>query len=167
MSPRAERLRLPPGYGSPSTTLGWPEVRSRLEEAPAYWVATCRPDGRPHVVPVDGLWIDDVWYYGGGPDAVHVRTALANPEVVMHLPDPHRSVIVEGRVRTARPEPGLARRLMAASRAKYPQYGGGTDPGAYDDALALHPRRVLAWSSYPTDATRFVFDEESGTASAG
>lgn len=158
MSPRAERLRLPGGYGTPSTTLEWAEVRARLAEARAYWVATCRADGRPHVVPVDGLWLDDVWYYGGGPDAVHVRTARANPAVVMHLPDPHKSVIVEGRVRPARPDEPLARRLLAASNAKYPEYGAGSDPAAYDDALALHPARVLAWSSYPRDATRFVFD---------
>lgn len=159
MSPRAEPLRLPDGYGSSSTTLDWTDVRSRLAEAKAYWVTTCRPGGRPHVVPVDGLWVDDVWFYGGGADTVHVRTALANPEVVMHLSDPHRAVIVEGRVRTARPDAPLARRLLAASNAKYPEYGAATDPGAYDDALALHPRRVLAWSSYPTDATRFVFDD--------
>src|SRR3712207_837058 len=159
MWPRAERLSLPPGYGSPSTTLDWTEVRNRLEEAKAYWLATCRPDGRPHVVPVDGVWVADEWFYGGGADAVHVRTARANPEVVMHLPDPHRSVIVEGRVREARPDAELARRLLAASNAKYPEYGRRTDPGAYDDALALLPRRVLAWSAYPTDATRFVFDD--------
>jgi nitroimidazol reductase NimA-like FMN-containing flavoprotein (pyridoxamine 5'-phosphate oxidase superfamily) len=159
MSPRAELLRLPRVYGRPSTTLDWTEVRSRLEEAKAYWVATCRADGRPHVVPVDGLWLDDVWFYGGGPTAVHVRTARANPEVVMHLPDPHRSVIVEGRVRQARPDPELARRLLAASNAKYPEYGARTDAGAYDDTLALQPRRVLAWTAYPTDATRFVFDD--------
>lgn len=157
MTPRAERLRLAEGYGAPSRTLDWAEVRDRLEEAKTYWVATCRPDGRPHVVPVDGLWLDDLWFYGGSPDAVHVRTALANPEVVMHLPDPHRSVIVEGRVRQIHPDAELARQLVAASAAKYPEYGG-TDPGAYDGALALHPVRVLAWSSYPTDATRFVFD---------
>jgi nitroimidazol reductase NimA-like FMN-containing flavoprotein (pyridoxamine 5'-phosphate oxidase superfamily) len=163
MSPRAELLRLPDGYGTPSTTLDWAEVRARLEEARAYWVATCRPDGRPHVVPVDGLWFDDVFYYGGGPDAVHVRSARANPEVVMHLADPHRSVIVEGRVRPAAPGAALARRLLAASNAKYPEYGTSSDPAAYDDALALHPRRVLAWSSYPRDATRFLFDEAGAT----
>ena len=157
--PRTELLRLPPGYGSPSTPLAWTEVRARLVAAEAYWVATSRPDGRPHVVPVDGLWLDDVWYYGGAEDAVHVRTARANPDVVMHLPDPRWSVIVEGRVRAARPDPGLARRLAEESAAKYPEYGAAPDPGAYVDALALDPVRVLAWSAYPTDATRFVFGE--------
>ncbi len=60
MEPRAEPLRLPTGYGTPSTTPDWAEVRSRLASAPQYWVITCRADGRPHVVPVDGPWLDDV-----------------------------------------------------------------------------------------------------------
>ena len=29
----------------------WPEARRRLAEADTYWLATVRPDGRPHVVP--------------------------------------------------------------------------------------------------------------------
>jgi nitroimidazol reductase NimA-like FMN-containing flavoprotein (pyridoxamine 5'-phosphate oxidase superfamily) len=155
MEPRAEPLRLPTGYGTPSTTLDWAAIRSRLASARQYWVVTCRADGRPHVVPVDGLWLDDVWYYGGGDDAVHVRTARDRPQVAMHLPDPQRCVVVEGRVRPARPDPALARRLAAESRAKYPEYGAGAD--AFAGALALDPLRVLAWTSYPTDATRFVF----------
>ncbi len=156
--PRAEPLRLPTGYGTPTATLDWGPVRSRLAAAPTYWVVTCRADGRPHVVPVDGLWLDDVWYYGGADDAVHVRTARAHPQVAVHLPDPQRCVVVEGRVRPARPDPALARRLAEESRAKYHEYGSGADATAFADALALHPARVLAWTSYPADATRFVFD---------
>jgi hypothetical protein len=104
---------------------------------------------------VDGLWLDDVWYYGGGDDAVHVRTARARPQVAVHLPDPQRVVIVEGRVRPASPDPALARRLAGASRAKYPEYGAGAE--SFAGALALDPVRALAWTSYPADATRFVF----------
>jgi len=159
MSPRSEVLRLPQAYGAPAAVLDWAVVRVSLERAKAYWLATCRADGRPHVVPVDGLWLDDIWYYGGAPDAVHVRTAMRNPDVVMHLPDPQRSVIVEGRVRPARPGTGLARRLLEASNEKYPEYGRAADPAAYNDVLALRPTRVLAWTAYPRDATRFLFGE--------
>jgi hypothetical protein len=76
----------------------------------------------------------------------------------MHLPDATRTVIVEGRVRRAEPDAELARRLGDASTAKYPEYGAASDPKAFDDALALHPTRVLAWTAYPRDATRFLFD---------
>ena len=42
-----------------TTTLAWPTVRQRLEQAARYWLVTTRPDARAHVVPVDGLWVDD------------------------------------------------------------------------------------------------------------
>ena len=72
--PTATTLRFPPGYGTARRTMSWGEVRARLEAAPAYWLSTARPDGRPHVVPLDGIWLDDVWWYGGSPDTVHIRT---------------------------------------------------------------------------------------------
>ena len=45
---------MPEGYGvpeGPEGLLGWEEVDARLAEARVYWMATTRPDGRPHVVP--------------------------------------------------------------------------------------------------------------------
>jgi pyridoxamine 5'-phosphate oxidase-like protein len=154
MDPIAERLELPDGYGRVTTTLAWATVRAALEEAMHYWVTTVRPVGRPHAVPVDGLWLDDAWFYGGSEQAVHYRNALASPRVVMHLPDPAKAVVVEGDARLARPSPALARRLAKASHAKY---GYGPDAQAYEGALGLYPRRVLAWSAFPRDATRFRF----------
>ena len=59
MDPKIEQLPLPEVYGKPSKLLRWEDVRRDLEEAPVYWVASTRPDGRPHVVPRDGLWLED------------------------------------------------------------------------------------------------------------
>ena len=157
MAPKAVRLELPAGYGRAKKTLAWEEVRARLEEAKAYWVATVRPDGRPHVVPVDGVWVDDVWYYGGATETVHQRNLETNENVVMHLQDPYQAVIVEGTVRTEPTTPEQAQRIADASYAKYPEYGENP-ASAYAEALGLHPTKVLAWSAFPTDATRFLFD---------
>jgi hypothetical protein len=38
-------------------------------------------------VPVDGLWVDGVWYFGGHADTVHQRNLRNNPEVAIHLAD--------------------------------------------------------------------------------
>jgi hypothetical protein len=57
--PIAEKLVLPKGYGQ-TTRLTWESVRGQLVEAKQYWLATNRADGRPHVVPVHGLWVDDL-----------------------------------------------------------------------------------------------------------
>ena len=86
--PIAEKLVLPEGYGQTTETLAWEQVRAQLEQAKQYWLATNRGDRSPHLVPVDGLWVDDLWYYGGSPATTHVQRVRANPQVTMHLPRP-------------------------------------------------------------------------------
>ena len=156
MEPLAELLDLPKEYGKPKEPLEWATVRAELERAERYWIATVRDDGRPHSVPVDGIWLGEAWYYGGSPEAVHHRSVMANPDVVMHLEDAMKAVIVEGQVRHAIPPEEVARKLAEASRQKY---GYGMDAGDYEKGgvLMLRPRRVMAWMSFPTDATRFRF----------
>lgn len=155
--PTATPLRFPSGYGTATHTVPWEEVRARLEAAPAYWLSTSRRDGRPHVVPVDGIWVDDVWWYGGAPETVHIRTIEANPQAVMHLPDPMQAVIVEGVVRRVTPKEELALRMADVANEKYAHYGLQNDAATYASALGLFPMRVLAWSAFPADATRFQF----------
>jgi Pyridoxamine 5'-phosphate oxidase len=36
----------------------WAQGRRDLEEAELYWLSTVRPDGRPHVTPLLGIWLD-------------------------------------------------------------------------------------------------------------
>lgn len=59
-----------PGYGIPSGSEGllpWGFVEERMANARKYWVATVRPDGRPHLTPVWGLWVEGAFYFGSGP----------------------------------------------------------------------------------------------------
>jgi nitroimidazol reductase NimA-like FMN-containing flavoprotein (pyridoxamine 5'-phosphate oxidase superfamily) len=44
----------------------WAEARGRLEEGGTYWLATARPDGRPHVMPVLGVWVDGALCFSAG-----------------------------------------------------------------------------------------------------
>src|SRR5687768_7996686 len=94
--PRVEQLDLPKDYGTPKKLLAWSDVSARIEKSFAYWLATTRPDGRPHVMPRDGIWLDNVLYYGGSPKTVHNRNLEKNPNVVMHLEDAQGATIVEG-----------------------------------------------------------------------
>lgn len=156
-APLVELLELPDGYGTPTTTLAWDVVRTSLAEARQYWLATVRSGNRPHVVPLDGFWLDDVWYYGGSPDTVHARSVLANPHAALHLPDPWKVVIVEGDVRRVQPGDQGAQQLADLANAKYPEYGIEFTANTYAEVSALFPRRALAWTSFPRDATRFTF----------
>jgi hypothetical protein len=162
MDPTATPLRLPAEYGTVRRTMAWPEVSRRLGEALRYWLATVRPDGRPHVVPVDGLWLDDAWYSGGHPSTVHQRNLRHSPEMVVHLEDAGRAVVAEGRGVVVAADAALADRLVAASKEKY---GYGPPAAVYRDGVwRLRPRRVLAWDTFPDDATRFDFPDGSATS---
>ena len=49
-----------------ATATPWAAARERLanpEPGRTYWLATVRPDGRPHVRPLLGLWLDDAFYF--------------------------------------------------------------------------------------------------------
>jgi len=52
-----------PGYGTETSEKGlipWAEAEQRLIASTNYWVATVSADGAPHLMPVWGVWADDV-----------------------------------------------------------------------------------------------------------
>jgi Pyridoxamine 5'-phosphate oxidase len=154
VNPTAELLDLPPAYGTPERTLDWDSVQERIEAAERYWLSTTRPDGRPHTMPVDGIWMNGLLYFGGAPETVSMRNVKANPEVVMHLEDPLQVVILEGIAEWVTPSPEDADRLRDVSNAKY----GYAPPDGYSGgSWGLRPRRALAWMEFPKDCTRFTF----------
>ncbi len=154
-SVRAEQLPLPPEYGAPATTLAWADVEARLQAATQVWLATVRPDGRPHTVPVDSLWVDGAAWFGGGANTVKHRNLLADGRATVHLPDAGAAVIIEGRCELVTPDGPTVKRLRAASKEKY----GWAPPAAGYAAgvWCLRPSKVMAWTSLPVDATRFLF----------
>lgn len=157
MNPTAEQMDVPPDYPVPSQLIAWETVSEKLRGAPVYWLASVRPDGRPHLVPRDGTWLDDALYYGGSPETVHARNVGNEAPVTMHIGDGQEAVIVEGVVRVERLSGAAAVQLAGLSSEKYPQYGQ-MDPAMYaDGVLVLRPTRVLAWTSFGLDATRFRF----------
>jgi hypothetical protein len=158
--PSASSLPLPPAYGKPTRPMAWSDADDLLTESRVYWIASVRPDGRPHVVPSDGIWLDDALYFGGSPDTVHMRNVRATGRAVAHVGDGlAAAVIVEGNVTDETPTPDVAGRLAVANNTKYADYGMTIKPEDYvsTGVTALRARRVLAWTRYPENATRFEF----------
>jgi len=90
-----------PGYGvvgerEGSGLLAWLWATTRLEASHDYWLATVRPDGRPHVRPVWGVYFDDRLWFSSGPGSRKVANIRCNDAVVMTTDDPFTPVIVEG-----------------------------------------------------------------------
>ena len=164
--PRSDRPTMPDGYGVPETldgTLDWSVVADRLRAATHYWMATTKPDGRPHVVPRWGVWIDERFWYDGSPETVHARNLTANPACTLHLESGAEAVVLEGTSRPADP-PGAEQgaRLAAEFGRKYADsgYSPAADAWEGDDAGGLAvftPDKALAWFRFPIDVTRFRF----------
>lgn len=155
MPPITEQLRLPSGYGSPNRLLDWSSVEQRLIDSLHYWLATIRRDGSPHVVPVDGIWLDDGCYFGGDPASVHIRNLRRDGRATLHLEDGESAVIVEGLAEWVKPSKTVARQLATETTAKYgyPQSASDYLEGSWQ----LRPAKVLAWNTLYVDATRFLF----------
>jgi hypothetical protein len=83
----------------------------------------------------------------------------ANPHVTMHLAGPWKIVVVQGEARVSKPSPEMAQRLADLAKHKCAEYGITFEASSYSEPGALHPRRVIAWSSFPKDATRFTFSD--------
>jgi hypothetical protein len=157
---------MPEGYGVPETvdgTLDWADVEARLVESLHYWMATTRPDGRPHVVPRWGAWLDGRLWYDGSPETLHVRNLHTNPACSLHLEDGAKAVVLEGTAAPASP-PGLefGSRLSDAIGGKYGSRGYSPGPDSWEGEAAgglvvFTPAKALAWFDFPTDVTRFRF----------
>ena len=158
--PRVDRPEIPAAYGVGRATehVDWNHVEERLTEARVYWIATVGSGGRPRVRPVDGMFVDGVIYVGGSPETRWVRESLANPHVSVHLDGPD-VVIVDGDAEVMdNNSDEFAERMAAASHAKYPEYGMTAASFKGPGPIAIRPRKVIAWTDFMKDPTRFRFD---------
>ncbi len=158
---------MPEGYGVPTTEegmLAWSWASKRLERALIYWVATTRPDGRPHAVPIWGAWVDGTFYFEGSPETRRGRNLATNPAIVVHLERGDDIVIVEGIAEEVPgPNPSLASRVADAFTAKYlPKYGYRSARDSWHEGglYAVRPRVALAWAEFPITATRWRFGDD-------
>ena len=162
-----DRPWMPDGYGVPTTDeglLSWSTIEERLVDSLHYWMATTRPDGRPHVVPRWGAWIDGALYYDGSPETVHARNASANGACTLHIGDGKDVVVIDGRTGASEPVMGdKGERIAAEIGRKYGDRGYAPEPDAWSglDAgglMVFVPDKAIAWFDFPTDITRFRFD---------
>lgn len=80
MTERTPTTTLDREYSSPGASArAWSDGQRTLEAAEIYWVATVRPDGRPHVVPLLAVWLDGAVYFCTGPDERKAKNLDANP----------------------------------------------------------------------------------------
>ena len=135
--------------------LPWSWAEERLAGSRNYWIGTTRADGRPHVSPVWGVWIDDSVVWGSSSRSLKARNLARDPSVVVHLESGDEVVILEGVVEPVQVDGRIADAFAA-------KYDWRPDPDGADSGpwYRLRPTFALAYleREYTRTATRYAFD---------
>lgn len=83
---------------SPDGLLGWEWAESRLARSRNYWVATASAAGRPHAMPVWGIWLPETerFVFSCADGSRKARNLRENPGVVVTADDSVEVVSLEG-----------------------------------------------------------------------
>ena len=99
--PRSERPDMA-GYGVTDDSEGllpWSWAEERLVNSRTYWFVSVNAGGRPHAMPVWGVWMPERerWGMSCATSARKVRNIRDNDQVVVTTDDPASCVSLEGR----------------------------------------------------------------------
>lgn len=164
MTTRADRPAMPAGYGlaqTPPEDAGarWSAAERKLAAARNYWITSTRASGRPHAMPVWGIWLDGALMFSTSRDSQKGRNLARDPRVVAHLESGDDVLILEGTLAEAS-DASLLARYADAYEAKYSFRPDPASPG--DVVFVLRPDRALAWEEqdFVNSAIRWRFDPQ-------
>ena len=109
-----------------SKTTSWDMARERLEnpEVPrTYWLATVRPDGAPHLMPVIAFWLDGALNMVVGEGTRKARNLAANSRAVVATGStklPSLDIIVEGQAQPLTDEAEVSEVVEFLGTANWP-----------------------------------------------
>jgi nitroimidazol reductase NimA-like FMN-containing flavoprotein (pyridoxamine 5'-phosphate oxidase superfamily) len=149
-----------PGYGivgaeDGSGLLPWAWVSRKLTKCRTFWLATVYAgQGRPHVMPLWGVWVDDAFFFSTGKNSRKSQNLAANSLCTVMNDDGEEAVVIEGGAKPTEDE-ALLERVAAAYKKKYKM-----DPRVMNEPIfELRPTKVFAFieKSFPKSATRWRF----------
>jgi hypothetical protein len=109
-------------FSSPNATPSeWSLGRAALTDAEVYWLSTVRPDSRPHVTPLLGVWLSGAMYFCTGPDERKAKNLAHNHHCVLTTGHNHLDgvdLVLEGTAETVDDGAEL-RRVADAYELKY------------------------------------------------
>ena len=100
--PKATRPYWPDALGNASDTAAglkpWSWALERLEKSHNYWIATSRPDGRPHLMIVWGVWWQDAFWFSTRRRTRKAKNLANNVHCAVATERSDEAVILEGTV---------------------------------------------------------------------
>ena len=100
LEPKVSRPHWPDAVQNPSIDLSalkpWGWALECLEKSHNYWIATTRPDGRPHLMLVWGIWWQDAFWFSTGRRTRKAKNIAADPRCVIATEKADEAVILEG-----------------------------------------------------------------------
>jgi Pyridoxamine 5'-phosphate oxidase len=161
--PKSTRPQMP-GYGLPrgkKGLLSWKWAEGRLKKSREFWIATTRPDGRPHVMVVWALWLDGRLYFSTGKTSRKAQNLAHNPHCTMCTEKADEAVILEGVVETER-DVHRIREFIRLYEKKYDWKLGEMAEGLLslkDPVFYLQPKIGFGFweKKFATSATRWLF----------
>ncbi|MFI1399553.1 pyridoxamine 5'-phosphate oxidase family protein [Streptomyces sp. NPDC020681] len=155
-------------YSDPKAAAAdWPSTVERLRAAEVYWLSTVRPDGRPHVTPLIGVWQDGALHFCTGPDERKAKNLRDNQEVVLttganSLTEGY-DLVIEGEAVRLTDETRL-RALAGAYVEKYGKdwefevaNGAFRHPAGQALVFRVEPRTAFGFAKDPYAQTRWQF----------
>jgi PPOX class probable F420-dependent enzyme len=153
-----------PAYGILPATEGsgllpWAWAVDRLTLSHDYWLATVWPDGRPHVMPVWGVWAEDALWFSSAKDSRKARNLARNPKAVMTTDNPLEPVVVEGVVKVVAEHQKIAQFAEWVDGKYQTNYGVAFFDSAANGCFRLSPSWAFALreGDFTGSPTRWTF----------
>jgi PPOX class probable F420-dependent enzyme len=158
--PHASRPHMP-GYGiqragQGSGLLPWAWAEERLTASRNYWVTSVWPDGRPHSMPVWGVWDGEAFWFSSGNRSRKARNLGADPRCVVTTEDASEPVVIEGDADIVREQDAIA----PVAELMNSKYGGITvEFLAANATIRVRPRWAfgIAHDDFTGSPTRWDF----------
>jgi hypothetical protein len=153
-----------PGYGllpagEGTGLLPWSWAEEKLAACRNYWLVSVWPDGRPHTMPVWGMWHEGMLWFSSSKGSRKSRNLIADSRCVVATEDTQNPVVVEGTAELVSSPRDLAT-MLAVENAKYStDYGIESLDPALNSSFRVRPQRVFGMeaSDFTGSPTRWDF----------
>ena len=144
-------------YGNPP--LEWKRVIDALngtgdlevgDSASRFWIATTRPDGRPHMAAVGIVWDDGTFYLSTGARTQKGKNLAHDPRCTVSIAAPGIDIVVEGEAKIIRDDAELQRIAVL-----YDDWGPQVRDGAFWHEFSAPSAGPPPWDVYEITPTTF------------